>query len=393
MILDFLNLVFKDIKGRKFSSFLTFFAISLGILTIFVIVLVGQGFEQSIQDQFDQLGSNRLIVQTTGSSAFSGELQKGLTDNEVNIVQNRPYIEDVQPHIIKNILIKHGDTSVNKMVMGVTFNEEYFEDYNIKIEKGRFPREIDKFGVILGPKAAEELFDRELYVGSNLYIKDMKFKVVGIHETIGNQEDDRNVYLNINTIRDLYDLDDNVDMMFVTVTEGYDIELAAENVEILLENKLGDDTVNVQTFAQLLKQANTILGYVQTTLGGIALVSLIVGGVGIINTMFVIITEKTKDIGIMKAIGARNSDIFTIYILEAGIFGFLGAIVGMLLGSIGAWMFESWAQSNGFGFLTITIDPFLVVILLLFGFVIGSISGFIPAYKASKLSIVDTFRK
>ena len=201
------------------------------------------------------------------------------------------------------------------------------------------------------------------------------------------------MYISIDTMREEFELGNQVDMMFATVDENYDVDLAAENVKILLENKLGDDSVDVQTFAQLLEQVNTILGIVQSTLGGIALVSLIVGAVGIINTMFVIITEKTKDIGIMKAIGARNGDIFSIYILQAGVFGFLGAVVGVILGALGGLAFGAWAAANGYSFLEITIDPIVVLSLLIFGFVIGALAGFIPAYRASKLSIVETFRK
>jgi putative ABC transport system permease protein len=95
----------------------------------------------------------------------------------------------------------------------------------------------------------------------------------------------------------------------------------------------------------------------------------------------------------MKAVGATNSNIFTIYVLEAGIFGFLGAVLGIILGGIGALSFGAWARANGFGFLEITIDPVVVLSLLLFGFGIGALSGFLPAYRASRLSIVDTFRK
>jgi putative ABC transport system permease protein len=246
---------------------------------------------------------------------------------------------------------------------------------------------------VIGPDAATELFDKDVSVGSNIYIKDTKFKVIGILQSVGNPEDDRAFYISNDDMRNIFELGNQVDIIMATVVESYDVELAAENTKILLENRLGKDTVNVQTFAQMVEQVNTILGIVQATLGGIALVSLIVGAVGIVNTMFVIITEKTKEIGIMKAIGATNENIFTIYILQAGIFGFLGAVFGTFFGGIGGKLFGWWAANNGFTFLEITIDPIAVTALLIFGFVIGSLSGFIPAYRASKLLIVDTFRK
>ena len=153
MITDFLSLVLKDIKGRKFSSFLTFFAISLGILTIFVIILVSQGFEQSIQAQFEQLGSNRIIIQAQGTNAFTGQIQKGLTENEVNLIANRPYIKDVQPMTVQVTNLKYGSDTTTRMIFGIPFNEDYFKDYNIEIEQGRYPKDSDRYSIVIGPDA------------------------------------------------------------------------------------------------------------------------------------------------------------------------------------------------------------------------------------------------
>lgn len=392
MLWDYFSLIFKDLKGRKFSSFLTFFAISLGILTIFVIILISQGFQQSIQTQFEQIGSNRLIITASGGNVYTGSSQKGLTDSEVKLLENKPYISDASAFSIKTTSVKFSSESIQTMVYGIPFKEDIFEDYNLEIDKGRYPKE-DRYGIVIGPEVAENGYGKEIQVGSNLYINNTKFKVIGILKSVGTPQDDSMMYVNIDTLRNVFDLGDNVDMIYATVEEGYDVNLAANNTKIVLENKLGDDTVNVQTFEQMIEQVNNILGIVQATLGGIAFVSLIVGAVGIINTMFVIITEKTKEIGIMKAIGATNGNILILYVLQAGVFGLLGAVLGLILGSFGAFGFESWASQNGYTFLKITIDPMIVGILLLFGFFIGALSGFIPAYRASKLSIVETFRK
>lgn len=386
-------IVFEDIKARKFSSFLTFFAISLGILSIFVIILVSQGFEQSIQKQFEQLGSNRLIITYSGSSSAALNFKDGLTDTEVKLVENRPYIKQVAPHIIKNVQIEYSNEFKQRSVMGANLDEAYFNDFNFKLDKGRFPKANERYSIVIGPAAATDIFKKDIQVGSNVYIKGVKFKVVGILESVGNPEDDKSFFVNIDTIRDIYEDGKNVNLMYATVEDNYDVNLAAENVKILLENKLGKDNINVQTLAQILEQITSILGIVQMTLGGIAAVSLIVGAFGIINTMYVIITEKTKDIGIMKAIGARNSDIFTIYIFQSGLFGFLGGALGVFFGSLGALAFGAWANANGFTFLEITITYTGVLGLLLFSFTIGAFAGFMPAYRASKLKIVDTFRK
>ena len=121
--------------------------------------------------------------------------------------------------------------------------------------------------------------------------------------------------------------------------------------------------------------------------------SLIVGALGIVNTMFVIVTEKIKDIGIMKSIGATNFQILYLFMTQAGLFGLLGAIVGVTFGSIVVFVFEKVAQSTGFGFLTVPIDFTVLFSMLIFGFLIGIFSGFLPARKASKLNVVEAIRK
>ncbi len=394
MIFDYISFVLNDIKTRKFSSFLTFFAIGLGILSIYLIVLISTGFEQSIQNEFEKMGTNRIIIMPKNSNFAS--LSKGLTDKDVNLIENRPYVKEVFPYYVKTLQLKHGNEYITKMVLGSPMTKEHFESFGLDIVEGRYPRESDKYVAIVGPEIKDNFFSKRISVGSSIEIKERKFKVIGITKSLGNPEDDSNIYVDFNALRTLDDDSTNkntIHMMYVTIQENYDVKLAADNIKVFLENRLGKDKVEVQTLEEMLESFNTILNIIKLTLGGIAFVSLIVGALGIINTMFVIITEKTKDIGVMKAIGAKNKDIFSIYILQSGMFGLLGGIFGMIMGNFLAFMFELWAQSAGFTFLEINTSITLMAYLLIFSFSIGAISGFIPSYRASKLKIVDTFRK
>lgn len=393
MKLDYIMLIVKDMKSRKFSSFLTFFAISLGILTIFVIFLLSQGFENSIAKQFEDMGTNRVYIASNTASMASNQYVKGLTDNEVNLIENKPYVEKVYPYYMRTSSIEYGKEFQRTRILGTTINEDFFLEMNSKLSDGRFPEETEKYSIVLGSQAAAELFDKEVPVGANIYIKDTKFKVVGILESVGNPDDDSNVYVNYKTLREIYNDGDNVGVMDVIIVEGYDVEVAKENLKILLENKLGEDSVQIIVPTELLEQVGSILNIVKFTLGGIAFVALIVGAVGIINTMYVIITEKTHDIGVMKSIGARNSDIMFMYIFMAGLFGFLGAVLGVILGSFAAIGFEAFAKSAGYSFLEITIQITDVLLLLLFGFLIGILSGYLPAKKASNINILEAIRK
>ncbi|MDA3855978.1 MAG: ABC transporter permease [Candidatus Woesearchaeota archaeon] len=373
---------------------MTFIAISLGILAIFAIILISAGFENSIQAQFEQLGTNQLFVSTTVSGFTSGTFTKGLSDNEVDLIRNRPYVKDVFGYYMRNSQIKFGNDFRNINLMGSTdLSQNFFDTLNVEVEMGRLPKSNEKYVVVIGPEAAANLFDKEIRVGSNVYIKDTKFKVVGILESLGNPQDDSSIYFPIDTLRDLFDDKDKIGFINVIVNENSDINLAKENVKILLENRLGKDTIDVRTLEQLLTQVQDILQIVQYTLGGIAFVSLIVGGFGIINTMFVIVTEKTKDIGIMKAVGATNEQIFFMFTFQAGFFGFIGAVIGVIFGALISFGFQFWANSAGYSFLKITVTPISVISLILFGFIVGALAGFYPAYRASRLQIVETFRK
>ncbi|MCA9459256.1 MAG: ABC transporter permease [Nanoarchaeota archaeon] len=393
MKLDYLKLIFKDINQRKFSSFLTFFAISLGILTIFVIFLLGQGFEDSIAAQFEQLGSNKLYITSSTTNLGSTSITKGLSETEVKLIENKPYVEKVYPYYSKPGQIKYGNEFKQSLLFASRIDEEFFSDFNLEIDQGRFPKQSEKYSIVIGPRAAKDLFEKEIQVGSNIYVKDTKFKVVGITQSIGNPQDDSNMYFQIDTLRELYGDGDNVGFIDVTINENYDILIAEENLKILLENKLGKDSVEIIAPTQLLEQVSSILDIVKYTLGGIAFVALIVGAIGIINTMYVIITEKTRDIGIMKSIGARNEDILFMYVFQAGLFGFLGAVLGVVIGSLTAKGFEIVAQGAGYTFLEINIYPLNVISLLAFGFIIGTISGYLPARKASKINIIEATRK
>jgi putative ABC transport system permease protein len=389
---DFLGLVLKDIQQRKFSSFLTLFAISLGILSLFVIVLVSQGFESSIQKQFEQFGTNRLYVTSTTSSLTSSSVTSGLTDNDVSLILSKPYVKAVYPYYYKSTQLNYGNEFQKIRVIGTTPTKDYFDDINVNIAQGRALQPNEKFSMVVGSFAQTDAFSKELRLGSNIYIGDVKFKVVGILESLGNPEDDNSFYTSISTLRDIDGAGDSIGVLDVVLTSNIDVQLAKQNLQLFLDNRVGEDVLEVISPDQFLDQLTSILDIVNYTLGGIAFVALIVGAFGIINTMYVIVTEKTKDIGIMKSIGATNGKILFLYMFQAGLFGFLGAVLGVSLGTLATLGFEKAAQNAGFGFLEITISLPVLGLLLLFGFLIGVVSGYLPAKKASQLKVVDSLR-
>jgi putative ABC transport system permease protein len=393
MLLDFFRLIFKDINRRKFSSALTFLGISLGIMTIFLIFVIGESFELSLQKEFEQLGTNRLYVAGVTQSFGSNEVSGKITDTELRLLESKPYVDKIFPYFFQRTQIEFGNNFYSKQLIGTNVNEEFFEGFGYELQLGRYPKENEKYSVVLGALALDDMFEKKADIGSNIYIKDTKFKVVGIMESFGNRVDDNSIYVQIDSLRDLFDGGNSISVMDIVVKESVDIDSAEVNIKVLLENKLGDDTIEITKPAQLLEQVSSILDIVKYTLGGIAFVSLIVGSIGIINTMYVIVTEKTKEIGIMKSIGARNNDILLLYVIQSGTFGFLGSIIGLILGVILANLFGTFVQNSDFSFLEIYIQYIDMLYLLIFGFFIGVVSGFLPARKASKINIIEAMGK
>ena len=158
-----------------------------------------------------------------------------------------------------------------------------------------------------------------------------------------------------------------------------------------MKRKRDDTNFQVVTATQILEQINQVLGVMQFVLVGIAAISLVVGAIGIMNSMYTSVLERTKDIGIMKAIGARNSDILKIFLIESGLIGLVGGIFGILLGSAMALIIGQLSKNAGFS-LIIKIEPLVLIFGLLFAFVVGIISGILPAYQASRLKPVDALR-
>jgi len=154
MFTDLIKLILKDIKRRKVSSFLTFFAISLGILTIFLIILLSIGFENSVKSEFESLGVNRLYVSSTGSNFGSSDAGISLTESDVEYIENRAYVEEAYPYKGESVSLRFGNDFEQKTIYGVEFTEEFFEVLTYEMEEGRFPRQ-EKFGAIIGPRAAK----------------------------------------------------------------------------------------------------------------------------------------------------------------------------------------------------------------------------------------------
>ncbi|MBL7148331.1 MAG: ABC transporter permease [Nanoarchaeota archaeon] len=270
--------------------------------------------------------------------------------------------------------------------------DEVYVDMGIDVESGRMLRSGDGYSVIIGYRVANDMFEDELRVKNKIKINEKDFRVVGIMEEIGNPEDDNQLIIPLDTMRDLYDEPDKIDMIFAQAKPGVDMEVLQEKTEKRLENVRGNENFQVISPAQMAEQIGQILGIIQFILIGIAAISLIVGAVGIMNSMYTSVLERTKEIGIMKSVGARNSSILMLFLVESGLIGFIGGVIGVALGTGMALAVGVAASQAGFSMLKITIDYKILIFGLFFAVFIGMGSGVLPAYKASQLKPVDALR-
>ena len=297
------------------------------------------------------------------------------------------------PGLFRSSEIKHNKETGFTLVGSLPAEnfEEFFEDAGINIGNGRNIKDNEKFVAIIGIRAAREMFNKELRVGDKIEINKKEFKIVGILEEIGNAQDDNQINIPLESSREIFNEPNKVDTIIAQVKSSSDTSLLQERIEKELERKRDDTNFQVLTASQILEQINQVLGVMQIVLVGIAAISLVVGAIGIMNSMYTSVLERTKDIGIMKAIGARNSDILEIFLIESGLIGLVGGIFGTILGSIMALIIGNISKNAGF-LLIVKLEPFVLLFGLLFAFIIGMLSGILPAYQASKLKPVDALR-
>lgn len=393
MIADYIKYSISTFKHRKVRSGLTIIGIIIGIASIIALIAISQGLQNSIKEQFESFGANRLFIAGQGFSG-PGSQSEGLTTDDVETLERITEFSYVSPMLFRTAEVKRRDETKFTFIQALPAEdyEEAFADVGIELETGRPIRKGDKFEVVLGYRAAKDLFKEEIHIRNKILIEGKEFKVVGIYKEVGNRDDDNAISIPLESAREIFDEPEQVDAIIAQAKPGTDLKAIQAKAERNLERDRGDENFQVVTAAQVAEQINSVLGIVQIVLVGIAAISLIVGGIGIMNSMYTSVIERTKQIGVMKAIGARNADILSLFLIESGFLGLVGGFFGTLLGAGVAYMVGFAAKQAGFGILSIHLQPTLLIFGLLFAFVVGMVSGAIPAWQASKLKPVDALR-
>jgi len=398
----YFEIAIKSLTERGLRSWLTIIGIIIGVAAIVSLISIGQGMQEVIDEQFKKVGANRIIISPGG--IFFGPLgselvSAQLTKDDADFIKKIRGVEAAIGVVTKTIQVRFDDETKTLSIFGVPTDSEAIAQIKtigfFEIEKGREFTQSDRYVAILGNIIAYDTFEKNITTGKKIRIEDETFTVVGIQKRAGTGIHDMIIRIPEDVARALFDEPEMVSTIFATAKEGFDVGEVAEDIKVKLRKKRdvkeGEEDFTVQTAEQSIESFKTILGVVQTVLAGIAAISLLVGGVGIMTTMYTSVIERTNEIGLMKAVGAKNSNILLLFLIESGLIGIVGGGLGLLIGFGMAKIAEIIAQAFGVG-LRISTNIWIILGALLFAFIVGSVSGFVPARTASKMKPVDALR-
>jgi len=399
MFIDYIKFSIEGIKKRRLRSLLTMIGIFIGIAAVVSLISLGQGLSNTIEEQFAKLGGDKIMISAGEQmGAFSSKI---LTTNDLKVVQKTQGVDIATEMYYASGKITFKGEPKNTFVIGLPTDENakiITDMQGFEAVKGRDLKDGDQYKVTVGWRLwNDDFFEKSIGLRDKIKIDGQDFEVVGLIGKIGNPQDDAQIYVPIDTLRKIYGREDEISMIYSQIKKGYNPDKVADNIKENLrdfrDEEEGAESFSVQTFENILSTFNSIFGIVQAVIIGIAAISLLVGGIGIMNTMYMSVMERTKEIGVMKAIGAKNSHILTIFLIESGIYGLIGGGIGVLIGiGIAKAVEFAAAQYMGTEMLKASMSPTLIIGALLFSFIVGTLSGLAPSYRASKFNPVQALR-
>ena len=385
----------RNISHRKLRFGLTLLGITIGIMAIVSLIAISGGLENSINEQMAQFSQDDIYVMPKSVTITDIGQAATLTKDDASAMEKLGLFEEVMPMLMSFGAVEYRRETRNIQILGMEPEdiEEYLSQGGLDVQAGRMLKNGDSNSIVIGSRIADSMFSKKISVQNRIEINGVSFVVVGIMEPIGNPPDDESAYIPLSTMRDVFNKTTELNMILLRPKAGQDPDMLVGRIKRALERERGDENFDVMTSVQLIEQISSLLGVVQIVLVGIAAISLVVGGIGIMNSMYTSVLERTKEIGLMKAVGARNKDIMFFFILEAGLVGAIGGMAGTLMGSLIAIGVDVAAKAAGYNILSIVITPQLVLFGIGFAAMTGAISGAFPAKEASKMQPTDALRQ
>jgi macrolide transport system ATP-binding/permease protein len=398
---DFIRQAIFAMMSHKGRSFLSILGILIGVAAVIAMLALGEGAKESIEKQLSSLGSNLLVIRPGSPNVHGVSLEAGavtrFTINDGNDINKlNDVVRSVSPSVTGRVQIVYGNKNWNTQVEGVGVPYENMR--NASPVAGRFFTEEEVKArekvVLLGPTVARELFGEDNPLGKSVKINLINFKVIGILPTKGASgfhDHDDTMVIPITTAMYRVLGKDYVDSIYVEVKDVSLMQTAQDDISqlIIKQHRLkgkGADSFQIRNMADIKATLEATTKTMSMLLGSIAIISLLVGGIGIMNIMLVSVTERTREIGLRKAIGGTNKDIMMQFLIEAVLMASIGGIFGIIIGSGTAILMTSltgWA---------VKISLFSVLLATIFSVIVGVVFGLWPAKQASRLNPIEALR-
>jgi len=396
---DYFKLAFRTFMNQKKRTALTLIGIFIGITAVVALMSLGLGLKYEMDRQFSLMGTDKVFVAPGTSVGFSPTTVK-LTQDDITAIRSIGEVDWASPMIYKISQVEFGGEINYGFVIGIDDTdapyEVLMESFGVEYEGGRGVEGDREMNIPFRYYTAD-FFDKAVNVGDKIKIEGKKFRAVGSVSEIGNPSDDSQVYISMSAAQDIFGVgEDEIDYVYLKVEEGVEPSRVAEKIKKELRKtrdvEEGEEDFVVQTTEEVTETFGTVLLIVTIVLAGIASISLLVGGVNIANTMYTAVMERTNEIGVMKAIGARNRDIFLIFLIESGILGAIGGLIGITAGIGMGKLVTIGAAAGGWSLIKSVFPYWLIGGAFLFSFVVGALAGTLPARQAAKMKPVDALR-
>lgn len=394
-----IKVALKSLFANKLRTFLAMLGIIIGVGSVISMLAIGAGAQKQVMERIASMGTNLLIIhpaQRGLRGVMSDTSQRLKLEDAKAILEKVPGVFQVAPVVRASSQIKYFNKNIKTNVIGSSMT--YFPIRNYIIEKGRSfaEDEVDRMArvAVIGPTTAENLFGEKSPVGERVKIKGINFSIVGVTKAKGSQgwrnPDDQVTVPYTTAMKQLFGLD-YIQEIDIQAEDNAVLGKIQKESTVILRRQHGlveamPDDFHFHNQAEIVETASEVTRTFTFLLGGIACISLIVGGIGIMNIMLVTVTERTREIGVRKAIGAKNRDILLQFLIEAIILSCLGGIIGVTIGISAAQMIEKWTQF-------VTVAKLSSILLALsFSAAVGIFFGYYPARRAAQLDPIEALR-
>ncbi len=401
MFKEYIKIAIKSLRTRPLRSWLTMLGVVIGVFLIMSLLSLSEGIKTAVMQQLRMMGKDLIMIMpgdiTNIMTAFAGGME--LTNDDIKTIKKTEGVDVVIPMTYKAVAIRYEGEKKAVLLCGVPWQEtlELLKtDMGWDLSSGQWPTP-GKREILVGNLVPKDIFPG-MKVGTQITLDGKQFNIVGILKSLGSKQDDSQTYVDLDIFREITGEREGAKMAMAKVKSGFSTEEVVNNIKENLDKNRkriqgGDSSsFTVLSSEKITDIVGNIMGLIQAAIFGFASIAIIVGGIGIMNTMYTSVHERIREIGIMKAVGAKRKTITTIFLIESGFFGLFGGLGGIILGLGLAKIAELYFQIHPLLYLKASITPQLILFGLAFSFLVGCIAGYLPSRSASKLNPVDALR-